>query len=235
MDGRARRNEHHGPRASSPSAAWLFGSADDRLKKKRVALLMAGNLRTHDSCAPSIRKHLLEHKYNDRWRFEVVALAYKERFGKAIHRDAVSKTWTQGKDVTDLDIRKHYTTWPCHVKIVTAESVEKSIKKPPSPHFARFTHVPHARDTYVFMDSLGNFDGVVRFRFVGCSRRSSCTILNVISVLWCLVACLYRHARRRCTSGRTAAGHWISNGRLWVQDHVAYGGRTAMRAYFVDT
>ena len=77
--------------------AWLFGSANDRLKKKRVALLMAGNVRTHDSCAPSIRKHLLEHKYNDRWRFEIVALAYKERFGKAIHKDAVSKTWTQGE------------------------------------------------------------------------------------------------------------------------------------------
>ena len=88
--------------------AWLFGSANDRLKKMRVALLMAGNVRTHDSCAPSIRKHLLEHKYNDRWRFEIVALAYKERFGKAIHKDAVSKTWTQGDVVTDLDIRKRH-------------------------------------------------------------------------------------------------------------------------------
>ena len=87
---------------------WLFGSAYDRLKKKRIALLMAGNLRTHDSCAPSIRKHLLEHEYNDRWRFEIVALAYKERFGKAIHKDAVSKTWTQGDVVTDLDIRKRH-------------------------------------------------------------------------------------------------------------------------------
>ena len=135
---------------------WLFGSANDRLKKKRVALLMAGNVRTHDSCAPSIRKHLLEHTYNDRWRFEIVALAYKERFGKAIHKDAVSKTWTQGEAVTDLDIRKHYMTWPCHVKIVTADSVKKSIKKPPSPHFARFTYMFRMlRDTYVFMDSLG--------------------------------------------------------------------------------
>ena len=89
--------------------AWLFGSDNkNRLKKMRVALLMAGNLRTHDSCAPSIRKHLLEHKYNDRWRFEIVALAYEERFGKAIHKDAVSKTWTQGDVVTDLDIRKRH-------------------------------------------------------------------------------------------------------------------------------
>ena len=68
-------------RLSISPKTWLFGSANDRLKKKRVALLMAGNVRTHDSCAPSIRKHLLEHKYNDRWRFEIVALAYKERFG----------------------------------------------------------------------------------------------------------------------------------------------------------
>ena len=35
-----------------------------------------------------------------------------------------------------------------------------------------------------------------------------------------------------------AAMHLGTNcggGRLWVQDHVAYGGRGAMRAYFVDT
>ena len=111
---------------------WLFGSANDRLKKMRVALLMAGNVRTHDQCAPSIRKNLLEHKYNDRWRFEIVALAYEERFGHAIHKDAKSKTWKPGEVVKDVDIRKHYLTWPCHVKVVTAESVEKSIKKTPS-------------------------------------------------------------------------------------------------------
>ena len=164
---RAATNTTGRARLSISPKTWLFGSANDRLKKMRVALLMAGNVRTHDSCAPSIRKHLLEHKYNDRWRFEIVALAYEERFGKAIHRDAVSKTWTQGQAVTDLDIRKHYMAWPCHVKIVTAESVEKSIKKTPnSPMFTRFTYMFRMlRDTYMFMDSLGSFDGVVRFRF----------------------------------------------------------------------
>ena len=164
---RAATNTTGRARLSISPKTWLFGSANDRLKKKRVALLMAGNVRTHDSCAPSIRKHLLEHKYNDRWRFEIVALAYEERFGKAIHRDAVSKKWTQGEAVTDLDIRKHYMTWPCHVKIVDEEAVKKSIKRPPtSPHFARFTYMFRMlRDTYVFMDSLGTFDGVVRFRF----------------------------------------------------------------------
>ena len=210
--------------------AWLFGSADDRLKKKRVALLMAGNVRTHDSCAPSIRKHLLEHTYNDRWRFEIVALAYKERFGKAIHRDAVSKTWTRGKDVTDLDIRKHYMTWPCHVKIVDEEAVKKSIKRPPSPHFARFTYMFRMlRDTYVFMDSLGTFDGVVRFRFD--LKLLAPFKLHNFECDKCVVV----PGRMQPGPAAMHLGTNCGGGRLWVQDHVAYGGRNAMRAYFVDT
>ena len=210
--------------------AWLFGSANDRLKKKRVALLMAGNVRTHDSCAPSIRKHLLEHTYNDRWRFEIVALAYKERFGKAIHRDAVSKTWTRGKDVTDLDIRKHYTTWPCHVKIVDEEAVKKSIKRPPSPHFARFTYMFRMlRDTYIFMDSLGTFDGVVRFRFD--LKLLAPFKLHNFECANCVVV----PGRMQPGPAAMHLGTNCGGGRLWVQDHVAYGGRNAMRAYFVDT
>ena len=211
--------------------AWLFGSANDRLKKKRVALLMAGNVRTHDSCAPSIRKHLLEQKYNDKWRFEIVALAYKERFGKAIHKDAVSKTWTQGKDVTDLDIRRHYMTWPCHVKIVDEEAVKKSIKKPPaSPHFARFTYMFRMlRDTYVFMDSLGNFDGAVRFRFD--LKLLAPFKLHNFECANCVVV----PGRMQPGPAAMHLGTNCGGDRLWVQDHVAYGGRSAMRAYFVDT
>ena len=75
-------------RLSISPKAWLFGADNrHRPKKMRVALLMAGNVRTHDQCAPSIRKNLLEHKYNDRWRFEIVALAYGIHVhGAAQHR-----------------------------------------------------------------------------------------------------------------------------------------------------
>ena len=219
-------------RLSISPKAWLFGADNrHRPKKMRVALLMAGNVRTHDQCAPSIRKHLLEHKYNDRWRFEVVALAYEERFGHAIHKDAVSKTWKPGEVVKDVDIRKHYLAWPCHVKIVTAESVEKSIKKTPSsPMFTRFTYMFRMlRDTYMFMDSLGPFDGVVRFRFD--LKLLAPFKLHNFECANCVVV----PGRMQPGPAAMALGTNCGGDRLWVQDHVAYGGRNAMRAYYVDT
>ena len=96
--------------------------------------------------------------------------------------------------------------------------------------FTRFTYMFRMlRDTYMFMDSLGTFDGVVRFRFD--LKLLAPFKLHNFECANCVVV----PGRMQPGPAAMHLGTNCGGGRLWVQDHVAYGGRTAMRAYYVDT
>ena len=81
------------------------------------------------------------------------------------------------------------------------------------------------RDTYIFMDSLGNFDGVMRFRFD--LKLLAPFKLHNFECANCVVV----PGRMQPGAAAMHLGTNCGGGRLWVQDHVAYGGRNAMRAY----
>ena len=226
------RHRRLAARVNAAPPSFLFGGPDQRGRKKRVAVLLAGHVRTHDRCAPSVREHLLEHPYNTaKLKFAVIAMAYEDRWGVPVHLTKAQMNGQTESNVTPEDITKLYPRTRVHVKVVSAETIRREAPvtnndRSEKYDVARYTYMFRLiRDGFAFLAEVENgnlFDGVLKIRFdlkllapfklhnLGCDK---CIVVPGVMALG---SSGFAKLGTRCRQ---------NDAPKWVQDHVAYGER----------